>query len=162
MIVDLSSISKAARSFNFTLGPGRLESIDPAGQVLETAGTVRVGITIHRAGSRFVLDGNLSGFVRARCDRCLESFDSDLTTGFQVYLAFQPEGQSRDEVELREEDMGVDFITGDEVDLALIAREQILLAMPMKILCDERCAGLCAGCGFNLNTEPCVCRGRET
>ena len=128
-------------------------------QVLGPAGPIDVTVSIYRTGSRFVLDGHVAGPVRACCDRCLECFDRDISVGFQAYLAFPPSEQDGDEVELGEEDMGVDFITGDEVDLASVAREQILLAMPMKVLCSENCAGLCPGCGASLNRESCRCGG---
>ena len=36
-------------------------------------------------------------------------------------------------------------------------REQIILMMPLKPLCDETCKGLCPRCGANLNREACTC-----
>jgi uncharacterized protein len=158
MIVDLHSISSVARHFDFTLQPERWKTDGYLDQVVVPAGRVEVGMSIYRVGSRFVLDGNVAGRLRARCDRCLEYFERDFSSGFQICLAFPPVEQSTDELELSEEDMSVDFITGDDVDLAAIAREQIYLAMPMKILCNEHCAGLCPGCGVNLNSEPCRCK----
>lgn len=159
MIVDLHSISSAARRFDFTLQPEWWKPDGRFDQVLGPAGGIDVRMSIYRAGSRFVLDGGVSGKLRACCDRCLENFETDIVTGFRLYLDFQPADQSQEEIELGEEDMGVDFVNGDEVDLASVAREQIHLALPMKILCNERCAGLCPGCGANLNREPCRCQG---
>jgi len=36
-------------------------------------------------------------------------------------------------------------------------REQVLLSVPLKVLCRENCLGLCPVCGKNRNTEPCGC-----
>jgi uncharacterized protein len=36
-------------------------------------------------------------------------------------------------------------------------RQYALLAIPMKPLCREGCAGLCPTCGRNLNQGPCDC-----
>ena len=37
------------------------------------------------------------------------------------------------------------------------AREQLLLALPLKVTCREDCKGLCPQCGKNLNQERCSC-----
>jgi uncharacterized protein len=38
-----------------------------------------------------------------------------------------------------------------------LLREQFYLALPMKPLCRDACAGLCSQCGTNLNTGTCQC-----
>ena len=43
------------------------------------------------------------------------------------------------------------------VDLIDLMREQFVLALPMKPLCEEACKGLCAVCGTNLNKTQCGC-----
>jgi uncharacterized protein len=43
------------------------------------------------------------------------------------------------------------------LDLGELLREQFLLALPMKPLCDDGCRGLCPECGANLNRTPCGC-----
>ncbi|MBM4294554.1 MAG: DUF177 domain-containing protein, partial [Deltaproteobacteria bacterium] len=61
------------------------------------------------------------------------------------------------EEELTAADLDVDFISGENIDLQGIVREQIILSMPLKPLCHEDCRGLCPGCGANLNREACTC-----
>ncbi len=58
--------------------------------------------------------------------------------------------KTEEEIELSDEDMMTDFVTGEEVDLGEIIREQIFLALPMKSVCRPTCAGLCPKCGANL------------
>ena len=48
-------------------------------------------------------------------------------------------------------------LTGDELDLEPLARDAVLLDLPLAPLCREDCAGLCPRCGANLNTETCDC-----
>ena len=44
------------------------------------------------------------------------------------------------------------------LELSDVAAEQVLLALPMRIICDEACAGLCPRCGNNRNVEgACRC-----
>jgi uncharacterized protein len=162
MIVDLNTISGATRRFDFTLEPEWWEADSAYDQIVGSAGPVRVSISIYRAGRRFVLNGEISGTLLAKCDRCLDIFQNDFSTAFEVSLMVPAEGDFVEETELDDQDMGVDFVTGDEVDLGALAREQIHLAMPMKVLCSETCAGICPGCGANLNREPCRCKREKT
>jgi len=47
----------------------------------------------------------------------------------------------------------------DLLDLAPLARDAILLDLPLAPLCREDCAGLCPYCGIDLNDETCDCQG---
>jgi len=47
------------------------------------------------------------------------------------------------------------------LDLSEAIRQYSLLAMPMKPLCREDCAGLCPRCGHNLNLGPCPCPSQQ-
>jgi len=38
-----------------------------------------------------------------------------------------------------------------------LIREQVLLALPTRPLCDEDCRGLCPSCGADLNEGDCRC-----
>jgi len=48
-------------------------------------------------------------------------------------------------------------LTDDLVDLEPLARDAVLLGLPLAPLCSEGCRGLCPTCGANLNLEPCAC-----
>jgi uncharacterized protein len=43
----------------------------------------------------------------------------------------------------------------DRIDLEPLARETVLLELPLAPLCREDCAGLCAECGADRNTVDC-------
>ena len=63
-----------------------------------------------------------------------------------------------DEVALDEGDLDVAFLTDDALDLSRLAAEQVLLALPMRAVCDDECAGLCPRCGANRNVQgACRC-----
>jgi len=64
----------------------------------------------------------------------------------------------KDNVELRTDDLDFGFYEGEVVDLSPLIYEQIMLQIPMKILCSEACKGLCPQCGANLNVGNCDCR----
>jgi uncharacterized protein len=47
------------------------------------------------------------------------------------------------------------------IDITEAVRQYTLMAVPMKALCDEDCAGLCHSCGKNLNKGKCNCPPQE-
>ena len=46
---------------------------------------------------------------------------------------------------------------GKTINLATIVREQVLLALPMSVVCKEDCRGLCPICGQDQNQSACDC-----
>ena len=51
--------------------------------------------------------------------------------------------------------------SGVEIDVDEIVREQILLAVPARVLCVEDCKGICATCGTDLNAGDCNCESQD-
>ncbi len=43
------------------------------------------------------------------------------------------------------------------IDITEIARDEIILDYPIKLLCKADCRGLCVKCGKNLNKGQCIC-----
>jgi uncharacterized protein len=48
-------------------------------------------------------------------------------------------------------------VAGELLDVDRWAQDALLLAMPIKVLCREDCAGLCPTCGADLNAGDCGC-----
>ncbi|MBN1102262.1 MAG: DUF177 domain-containing protein [Deltaproteobacteria bacterium] len=128
------------------------------GQILTLDAPLEVGLRIRRTGNKYILDGRMSGRLLVKCDRCLEPYHHVLQSGFHIYLQAVPSTQKGvTEVELLDEDMEVHFVSGEELDLDEVIREQIFLSLPMKCVCGESCRGLCPVCGANLNRTGCSC-----
>ena len=53
--------------------------------------------------------------------------------------------------------MTTPYLTGELLDLDRWAHDALLLAMPLRVLCREECAGLCPTCGTDLNNGSCDC-----
>jgi len=157
MIIRLKDILRGPRDFDFIFDPGWWREGDANDQVLGLDSPLRVKITLSKEGSHYAVDGELSGKIRIRCDRCLSSYSHELQSEFRLLLSPQPTEPIRSEIELLEEDMSVEFFPGDEVDIDHIVREQIYLALPIKLLCHKGCRGLCPECGTNLNRGECSC-----
>jgi uncharacterized protein len=90
------------------------------------------------------------------CDRCLEEFQQDLSSGYGVMFVSE-----QDSVEGDGEEVQVLSTDSTHVDLADDVRQFVVLGLPQKMLCREECAGLCPTCGSNLNLGKCECRQDE-
>jgi uncharacterized protein len=158
MIIDLRTILDSPQNYKFTLEAGWWGNEETDVQILGLEGPLKVQITISRVGSKYVVNGHLSGWARLRCARCLEPYVYNLKTDFSLYL-ISPPSDTPGEIELGEGDMSVDFTTGDdEINLYDIVREQVYLSLPIKFLCREDCSGLCPICGADLNKVVCDCQ----
>jgi len=98
------------------------------------------------------------------CARCLVSFRHPLSIPVEITLVPHREKQAKEgeEVELVEEDLNFAFYRGGTIDLADIVREFLLLAIPFRYLCSEKCRGICPKCGANRNEKQCDCRPTST
>lgn len=47
------------------------------------------------------------------------------------------------------------------IDINEIAKDELILDYPIKLLCREDCNGICPGCGNNLNKRQCVCFDKQ-
>ena len=117
---------------------------------------IQVSLTHYRAGSEIFVDGTLDAATIAVCSRCVEEFDLPNQRRFRYVLAAKVMSDDND-FALRAEDLEFSFYQGDEIDLAPLIREQILLALTERPLCRDDCRGLCPQCGANLNERDCGC-----
>ena len=67
------------------------------------------------------------------------------------------EYESSGVAELTEAEMSVSVFDGQAIDVDEMVKEQILLAVPTRMLCREDCKGICPECGTDLNVGECKC-----
>ena len=79
------------------------------------------------------------------CDRCLE--DVENTFHITIDRSVNPNTES-DGIEDVDE---LSFIDGYMLDVDKLIIDEIVVALPTKVLCKEDCKGLCSVCGTNLN-----------
>ncbi|MGZ3578622.1 MAG: YceD family protein [Syntrophales bacterium] len=102
------------------------------------------------------IDGNLETTVTANCCRCLEVTHLPIKTSFRYTFLPEKKG-SKQEDELSAEDLEYGYYQDDVIDLDNLIFEQVMLQIPIKVICTDACKGLCAHCGMNLNTACCNC-----
>jgi uncharacterized protein len=115
----------------------------------------------NHGGKKVVRDirvsGKFSATIEADCARCLDRVQRTVNGDFDVLQRPQAENQGADEHEISEGETEIGFYEGDSIALEDVLKEQVLLAMPAKTLCQEECKGLCPHCGRNRNKEECQC-----
>ena len=62
------------------------------------------------------------------------------------------------EVEVKDSDVEKEVYQDGRIDLSNSLRDQILLDVPLIILCREDCKGICLVCGNDLNLNQCKCQ----
>jgi uncharacterized protein len=87
------------------------------------------------------------------CSRCGD--DSEAVWVLPLRHVLSPRTSDRTRFD---EDEGVSYHNGQDIDLDEVALEQIAVAIPNLLLCRPECQGICPVCLANLNEEPCRCR----
>ncbi len=134
-------------SFSFSEGDERFDIKNFSGRV-------------ELVGDAYILDGNMAFSFSCPCDRCLGDIVLDYNE--RVFLTLSPVGQyaeagTDEEVGLSDEEAGIYVTEHDHFNLEEFLRDEVLLHIPVKRLCDDSCKGICADCGSNLNVDKCVC-----
>ncbi len=151
MKINVAQVKEAIgsrSSFKFITSAKKLD-IGDENQWADNAITVEGEIV--NTGRLLEVKGQIKTFANYRCDRCLDEFQGDLDIAF--FEQFK-DGGTAESNEAAEETV---CLTGDEIDLAPLVRESILLAQPISTVCSEDCRGLCSKCGHNLNLSDCAC-----
>ncbi|HVE86132.1 MAG TPA: DUF177 domain-containing protein [Myxococcales bacterium] len=123
-----------------------------------------------------LLQAELTPHVTAPCKRCLKDVAMDLPVQFTLNLVPQPpavkeegedgQGGPGEDARSQKRDSGGSFalrdadreyFDGRTIDLDPIVQEQVLLALPVSVLCKDECKGLCPVCGQDLNEAECGC-----
>jgi uncharacterized protein len=118
---------------------------------------LEVDLVYYRSGSDIFFSGSFRGTLTGYCGRCLENYSFTLDKSFAFVLTPEPARVERGAEELHGGELGLSYYSTDEIDLAPLIAEQVMLALPTRPLCAEDCRGLCETCGANLNRESCNC-----
>jgi DUF177 domain-containing protein len=104
-------------------------------------------LTLTRVSSGLMLELEFDVRLVGPCVRCLGDAGLDVSVQDRQYQATSPDG---------DDELRTPYLADDRLDLSAWARDAVALALPDQILCRPDCAGLCAVCGRDLNTEPHV------
>ena len=139
---------------------GQVDLELPAGEgavALAVREPVQYELDVSKLGSTVSIEGKLGTLVEAACSRCAERVEITIDRNFKAVFVTSDTGETDRAVELDADDLDLDYYRGGVIDGLRLLAEQILLEVPMKVLCAEECKGLCVRCGANLNVTDCDC-----
>ena len=157
MIIDLNSF-ESEKAIDETLA---VAAVDLELANARIVSPVRLEAKAVKTSAFLAITGKMTGSIEIDCDRCLEPVQRPLDIGLD--LEFVPDQQlaGAANLELHPDDKKRDAISGSEINIADIAREQLLLDIPQQFFCKDDCRGLCENCGANLNLKDCDCENDE-
>ncbi len=130
-------------------------SVDIVGE--SSSNVVQGEVELTRTDRGILAKGTLHTEVEVTCSRCLSLFGCPLELNIEEEY-FPTTDIISDAPLLLPDEPGC--FTIDEhymLDLTEAIRQYALLVIPMKPICRQDCAGLCAKCGHNLNMGVCNC-----
>ena len=118
---------------------------------------VKLNATAELLGTEIRILGNLSTRLEFNCDRCLRPVEIPVRCDFDLFYRPAESIAKEEEIEVPTDEMEIGFYSEDGIDLADVATEQVILAVPMKVVCSDECRGLCPVCRANRNLTDCEC-----
>ncbi|TKJ32555.1 hypothetical protein A6V29_16830 [Blastococcus sp. CCUG 61487] len=112
-------------------------------------GDVRLDLRLESVMEGVLVSGEISVPLVGSCARCLEPVEDTLTLDIQELYAY--EGST---TEATSEEDEVRLVEGDFLDLEPMARDTVVLSLPLSPVCDEDCGGLCVDCGQRIDDLP--------
>jgi uncharacterized protein len=109
------------------------------------------GVLSHSDKGTFHLSGRINALRAGECDRCLKP--ARRTVDVEINETFRrisdPEYDSESE--------SYYGYAGHEIDIDQAIRDNLLLNLPLQLLCRDDCPGFCPVCGGDLNEIKCNC-----
>jgi len=133
------------------------EALDYRGVEFRQAAPLKVNAVAELRGAEIHVRGHLGTNLEASCDRCLGPVVMPVERDFDLYYRPVSSIARAEEVELPEDELEVGFFSGNGFEFDDVVTEQVILSVPMKMICKTDCRGLCPVCGSNLNVEKCGC-----
>jgi uncharacterized protein len=118
---------------------------------------LEVRVRLLRSEKQVFVRGRILGRMELECSRCLDLFTIPIELEFQQTFLPRTNILDHDELELSVDDLDITYYSGEELNLAPIIWDELILGMPFSPLCRQDCQGLCSRCGANLNEGKCLC-----
>jgi uncharacterized protein len=132
-------------------------ALDYHGAEFRQVAPLQVNAVAELVGSEIRIRGHLGTRLKASCDRCLGPVELAVERDFDLFYRPLRAIACEEEVEIPEDELEVGFYSGDGIALADVVSEQVILSVPMKVICQPDCLGLCPTCGADRNREACRC-----
>lgn len=132
-------------------------SLNFEGEEFRQIDSLTVKAIAELTGEDMRIRGALRTRVEAECGRCLKPVLLPIEHNFDLTYRPMATIAREEELELPEDELDIGFYQGEGIALGDVLAEQVILAVPMKVICREDCRGLCPTCGVDRNAAACSC-----
>ncbi len=140
------------------LGTTRKYQIAEKVNIGEETPHVQGEVTLLRTNRGILVTGKLETDVLVTCSRCLSEYRQSVVLEIEEEFFPTTDILTGKTISVPEDEPDGFVIDQNNIlDLNEAIRQYALIVIPMKPLCRENCAGLCAACGMNLNVNKCNC-----
>ena len=162
MLIRPIDLQDEPLSLNQSIPAGTMDYTPDVQQVSPLLVQGEADLIVENRGHKETVDdirlrARYDGAFELLCARCLESVAQHLNGEFD--LIFRPESVDGDGAErsISEEETEIGYYDKSGLLVEDVVREQVLLSLPARTLCEPDCKGLCQRCGQNLNQAKCQC-----
>jgi uncharacterized protein len=156
--IELATLEGPRVRFAYSYAEGELVLSEDRVRLVQPP---RVSGEIRREGRRAHVKGRIGAQVQVECDRCLKLIELPVDSNFKLEYVTREDYQAQQAVELTEDDLDLTIFDGEVIDIDALVTEEILLAIPDHILCQDNCKGICPRCGADRSSMDCGCESAE-
>jgi uncharacterized protein len=106
---------------------------------------VKLDLHLLNTGVSVLLSGTIEAEAELECARCLKKFRRPVAAKLSeeyVRQVPEPPAHKGKGIELKDEDIVFPLASDDTLDLGETIRQNLLLSLPIKVLCREACEGV--------------------
>jgi uncharacterized protein len=153
-IVNVAGIRRSPGARRPEQRRGRIQDLGVTGSNVPPEAEVGIDVVLEVVNGGIVVIGTVTAPWVGECRRCLGEMRGDLVIEVREIYEPRTAGEESASIEAEEETYP---LLGDQLDLMPLARDAVLLNLPLAPLCRDDCAGLCPTCGADRNEGPCDC-----
>ena len=114
-------------------------------------------VRMRRTNQGLLVDGWVELTLELSCNRCLKEFELPMHVKFEEQFYPTVDVVSGLPLAPFDENEIFPIDARHQVDLTEAIRQNLLIELPMVVVCKEDCKGLCPQCGQDLNLGSCEC-----
>jgi uncharacterized protein len=160
MFFSIKELEVREIPFNQDFQAGEIQFFDRALKQLKPLHAEGTAALLPHSEGEVRITGRITTEIGAECDRCLG--EVVVAIDAPIHLLYHPatelEGGEEEEIEIHEGDTDIAFYEGKGIELEQVIAEQIVLLLPMQVVCEAGCKGICPVCGGNRNQTECKCQ----
>src|SRR3984893_3008347 len=148
MFLDVKELAVRKLRIRKTYAPG---SIDFHSAEIKQIEPLEVTATAELLESQIRIGGNLETNIALGWGPRPAAVVEEVIRTFDLFYAPVPKVEKPTIDQLKDDETEIGFYKGEGLFLADVLKEQLLLALPLKVICQSDWRGLCPNCGRNMN-----------